>query len=77
MCKKSELKPGLGVVGILGPPLHGGTNVDWLLVETVAALTYPAVVGQKLGPFLHLLQNLLPLSLRLGHGPSQSSPLIT
>lgn len=59
------------------PPLRRNPNIDWFLVKAAAALTYPAVVSQKLSPFLHLLQNLLPFVLNLRHRLSHSFPLIT
>lgn len=52
-------------------------DVDGLLVNAAAPLTDPAVVGQQLGPFLHLLQNLLPFLLNLGHGRPPALPLLT
>lgn len=52
-------------------------DVDWLLVNAAAPLTDPAVVGLQLGPFLHLLQNLLPLLLSPGHGRPPALPLLT
>lgn len=52
-------------------------DVNGLLVNAAAPLTDPAVVGQQLGPFLHLLQNLLPLLLDLGHRRLPAFPLLT
>lgn len=59
------------------PPLQRKADVGWFFVKAGTALTYPAVVRQKLIPFFHLLQNLLSLVLSLRHSGSFSFPLIT
>ena len=56
-------------------PFQG--HVNGLLVNAAAPLTDPAVVGQQLGPFLHLLQNLLPFLLNFGHRRAPAFPLLT
>lgn len=58
-------------------PLHRHPNIDRLLVEAAAALTYPAVISQKLSSFLHLLQYLLPVLLSVRHRRPSLLPLIT
>lgn len=62
---------------LVHPPLQGSPDVDGFLVKAAAALADPAVVGQELSPFLHLLQNLLPFLLNLRRRLSFSFSLVT
>lgn len=59
------------------PLLQRKPDTGGLLVKAAAALTDPAVVGQELGPFLHLVQNLLPFQLGPGDDLPFGFPLIT